>query len=95
MIWREINAEYKNLHFHHFKKTMCNIGYRSTKDLVSFSKVPVKFRNLNKQNIVLYRPTKLEFLKSILVNFFPYFLVFLFYAFTLFFVIFRASGSID
>jgi len=24
VIWREINAEYKNLPFHHFKKTMCN-----------------------------------------------------------------------
>ena len=24
VIWREINAEYKNLHFHHFKRTMCN-----------------------------------------------------------------------
>ena len=24
VIWREINAEYENLPFHHFKKTMCN-----------------------------------------------------------------------
>ena len=26
VIWREIYAEYKNLPFHHFKKTMCNYG---------------------------------------------------------------------
>ena len=28
------------------------IGYRTAKDLVSFSKVPVKLRKLNQQNIV-------------------------------------------
>jgi len=53
------------------------MGYCSTKYLVSFSKVPVKLRKLNQQNIVLC--IKLEHLiKSILVNFCPYFLVFLF-----------------
>ena len=55
VIWREINAEYKNLPFHHFKKKLCAIiGYRSTKYLISFSKVPVKLQKLNQQNIVLY-----------------------------------------
>jgi len=44
------------------KKLCAIIGYRSTKDSVSFSfsKVPVKFRKLNQQNIVLY--IKLEHL---------------------------------
>jgi len=42
------------------KKLCAIIGYRSTKDLVSFSKVPVKLRKLNQQNIVLY--IKLEHL---------------------------------
>ena len=42
-------------------KQLCAIiGYRSTKDLVSFSKVPVKLRKLNQQNIVSY--IKLEHL---------------------------------
>ena len=52
VIWRKINADCKNLPLHHFKKTMCN--YWLSQDLVSFSKVPVKFRKLNQQNIVLY-----------------------------------------
>ena len=42
------------------KKLCAIIGYRSTKYLVSFSKVPVKLRKLNQQNIVLY--IKLEHL---------------------------------
>jgi len=42
------------------KKLCAIIGYRSTKDSVSFSKVPVKLRKLNQQNIVLY--IKLEHL---------------------------------
>jgi len=42
------------------KKLCVNIGYRSTKDSVSFSKVPVKLQKLNQQNIVLY--IKLEHL---------------------------------
>ena len=50
LMWREINAEYKNLPFHHLKKI---IGYRSTKYFVSFSKVPVKLQKLNQRNIVL------------------------------------------
>jgi len=56
VIWREINAKYKNLPFHPFKKLCAIIGYRSTKYPVSFSfsKVPVKLRKLNQQNIVLY-----------------------------------------
>jgi len=53
VMWREINAKYKNLPFHPFKKLCAIIGYRSTKYLVSFSKVPVKLRKLQ-QNIVLY-----------------------------------------
>ena len=35
------------------KKLCAIIGYRSTKYLVSFSKVTVKLRKLNQQNIVL------------------------------------------
>jgi len=42
------------------KKLCAIIGYRSIKDLVSFSKVPVKLRKLNQQNIVSY--IKLEHL---------------------------------
>jgi len=42
------------------KKLCAFIGYCSTKDLVSFSKVPVKLRKLNQQNFVLY--IKLEHL---------------------------------
>ena len=42
------------------KKLCAIIGYRSTKYLVSFSKVPVKLRKLNQQNILLY--IKLEHL---------------------------------
>ena len=42
------------------KKLCAMIGYRTAKDLVSFSKVPVKLRKLNQQNIVLY--IKLEHL---------------------------------
>jgi len=42
------------------KKLCAIIVYRSTKYLVSFSKVPVKLRKLNQQNIVLY--VKLEHL---------------------------------
>ena len=61
VIWREINAEYKKLPFHHFKKLCAIIGYPSTKYLVSLSKVPVKLRKLNQKNIVLY--IKLEHLK--------------------------------
>jgi len=36
------------------KKLCAIIGYRSTKHLISFSKVPVKLRKLNQQNIVFY-----------------------------------------
>jgi len=36
------------------KKLCAIIGYRSTKYLVSFSKVPVKLRRINQQNIVFY-----------------------------------------
>jgi len=42
------------------KKLCAIIGYRSTEDLVSFSKVSVKLRKPNQQNIVLY--IKLEHL---------------------------------
>ena len=42
------------------KKTCAIIGYRSTKDVVLFSKVRVKLRKHNQQNIVLY--IKLEHL---------------------------------
>jgi len=52
-MWREINAQYTNLSFHHFKKICAIIGYSSTKYIVSFSKVPVKLRKLIQQNIVL------------------------------------------
>jgi len=41
-------TEYKSLPFHHCKKLCAIIGYRSTKYLVSFSKVTVKLRKLNK-----------------------------------------------
>jgi len=76
------------------KKLYAIIGYRSAKHLVSFSKVPVKLRNLNQQNFVLY--IKLEHLLN------QYWLTFVFIfwcscfmRFLCFFVILRASGSID
>jgi len=46
-MWREINADYKNLRFRHFKKLCAIIGYGSTKYFVSFSKVPVKLQKPN------------------------------------------------
>ena len=36
------------------KKLCAIIGYRSTKNFVSFAKVPVNMRKRNQQNIVLY-----------------------------------------
>jgi len=50
-MWREINVEYKNLPFHHFKKLCAIVGYRSTKYFASFSKVPAKLRKLNQQKL--------------------------------------------
>jgi len=76
------------------KKLCAIIGYRSTKYFVSFSKVPVELRKLNQQNIFLC--IKLEhLLNQYWGTFILIFWCSCFVGFLCFFVILRASGSID
>ena len=51
------------------KKLCAIIGYRSTKYLVSFSKVPVKLRKLNQQNIVVLEHLLYQYWRTFVIFF--------------------------